>query len=203
MLETPPKLDDLWAALDEAALADERIPYWAELWPSSMAVAELLWRRREDIAGACCVDLGCGLGFTALAGQFLGAKVLACDYFADALMAGKRNSALNGHPGGEPQWLIMDWRAPALVKGCASKIWAADILYEKRSFEPVLRFLDHVLAPGGAAWIGEPGRGLFTEFKLHVQNCGWSLEPALQKQTDGIHAGQPAATITVWQMERM
>ena len=75
-LERAADLEALWDAMteDAAAFEDERIPYWAELWPSSLVLAEWLALRRADIAGRRCLDLGCGLGLTALVGQWLGAR---------------------------------------------------------------------------------------------------------------------------------
>lgn len=88
-------LEQLWHAMtdDPRNFEDERLPYWTELWPSSVALAEWLALRREEIAGRPCLDLGCGLGLTALAGQWLGARVTAVDYeeaalgFADKMLA--------------------------------------------------------------------------------------------------------------------
>ena len=62
--------DSLWDEMvaDGRADADEHIPYWTELWPSSIALCSWLSERRDEIAGRSCLDLGCGLGLTALAG---------------------------------------------------------------------------------------------------------------------------------------
>ena len=68
-------LEELWDAMtaDPHNFEDERLPYWTELWPSSVALAGWLAARQEEIAGRVCLDLGCGLGLTALVGQWLGA----------------------------------------------------------------------------------------------------------------------------------
>lgn len=67
--------DSLWDEMvaDGRADADEHIPYWTELWPSSIALCSWLSERRDEIAGRSCLDLGCGLGLTALAAASLGA----------------------------------------------------------------------------------------------------------------------------------
>lgn len=152
----------LWSAMSEDAPGwqeDERLPYWAELWPSSLALAAWLADRRADIAGRACLDAGCGLGFTALAGQWLGGRVMGMDYDADALAYARLNAELNAVPG--VTWIVMDWRAPALKPGSVDRLWAADIVYEQRFAAPVAAFLAHALAPGGTAWIAEPGRAVF------------------------------------------
>ena len=155
-------LEALWTSLNEddpAWREDERLPYWAELWPSSLALAAWLADRRADIAGRVCLDVGCGLGFTALAGQWLGGRVMGMDYDAEALVYARHNAELNAVPG--VTWTVMDWRAPALQPGGVERAWAADIVYERRFAAPVAAFLAHILAPDGAAWIAEPGRVVF------------------------------------------
>lgn len=139
---------------------DERLPYWAELWPSSLALADWLADHRADIAGRACLDMGCGLGFTALAGQWLGGRVLGMDYDPEALRYARLNARLNAVDG--VVWSVMDWREPALAPGCMERIWAGDIVYERRFARPVAAFLADVLAPDGVAWLAEPGRTVFS-----------------------------------------
>ena len=83
---------NLARALNQAFEEDDRIPYWTEIWPAGIALAEWLGEQRKKIENRVCLDLGCGLGFTALAGAWLGAKVLAMDYQYQALYY----AALNG-----------------------------------------------------------------------------------------------------------
>lgn len=201
-LDHPENLEDLWDAMDDKDFVDERIPYWVEIWPSSLVLAELLYQRQNEIRGEYCLDLGCGLGFTALIGQFLGAHVLACDYSPPALASARRNAFLNRMGKNGPQWLAMDWRAPAFQKSCAKRIWAGDILYEKRSFAPVLNFLDYAIVPGGAVWIGEPGRSVFAGFKNMAEEKGWRLETVFRGEPQSLHPGGPAAHVVICQMER-
>lgn len=52
---------DADALLDEEAFErEERLPYWAELWPSGVALARLLSVR--SLRGARVLELGSGLG---------------------------------------------------------------------------------------------------------------------------------------------
>lgn len=198
-LERAGNLDDLWEEMDAAAIADERIPYWTELWPSSLALAHWLRLRQEEIRGQLCLDLGCGLGFTALLGQCLGATVLGADYEAKALAFCRKNARINQTP--EPQWLQMDWRAPPLVPKKIWRVWAGDIIYEKRFMAPVLELLALVLAPGGAAWIAEPGRLIFKDFTTLLATNGWSRRPVLARKVSALHPGENPL-VTVWEISR-
>lgn len=158
-----------------------------------------------------CLDIGCGLGLTAMVGQWLGAKMTAMDYEEAALHFAARNADINEVP--QPLWTVMDWRRPAVRAQSMHRIWGGDIMYEKRFVAPVLRFLDHALAPGGAAWVAEPGRTVYDAF-LHAlqngrlarqtgvsRNSGSPLRPAraryrtrLGNQPPGLSSGRSSTT---------
>ena len=78
-------MDKLWAAMDQQEGEEAHLPYWNEIWPSSLALAGWLAEMQDDIRGRTCLDMGCGLGFTALLGRWLGADVTAMDYEPEAL----------------------------------------------------------------------------------------------------------------------
>ena len=138
-------LEQLWDAMTAAPedFEDERLPYWTELWPSSVALAGWLAQQQQTIVGQACLDIGCGLGLTAMVGQWLGAKMTAMDYEEDALRFAARNADLNDVP--QPLWTVMDWRRPAVRAQSMHRVWGGDIMYEKRFVAPVLHFLDHTL----------------------------------------------------------
>ena len=58
----------------------------------------------------------------------------------------------------QPCFVQMDWRFPAVRQGAFDRLWAGDVMYEKRFIEPVAAFLDHALAVDGVAWVAEPDR---------------------------------------------
>ena len=189
-------LETLWEQLGEKDFADERIPYWTELWPASLALAA--WLREQPLAGKICLDLGCGLGLTAMLAASLDAKVLACDYESAALLAARQNAALNGIGG--IRWLCMDWRAPCLAPASLDYIWAADILYERRSMEPVLALLARAIAPHGDIWIAEPGRAIFLDFLELARNRGWQAEAARRERVRAIRPQASGIDVTVWRL---
>jgi len=51
----------------------------------------------------------------------------------------------------------------------------ADILYERRFFEPVAALLDHALAPEGVAWIADPERSVSAPAWERLHGLGWSV----------------------------
>ncbi|HEU0114299.1 MAG TPA: hypothetical protein VFQ80_06475, partial [Thermomicrobiales bacterium] len=59
--------DDIDRLLDGAARDPEQnLPYWAELWPSGVALAAAIAREPAAVQGKRCLELGCGLGVTAI-----------------------------------------------------------------------------------------------------------------------------------------
>lgn len=192
-------LEELWESMgvDDP---DERIPYWTELWPSSLALARWLAEREDEIRDKICLDLGCGLGFTALVGQKLGARVIAADYELKALEYCLGNAALNGLE--PPLCAAMDWRAPALLPRSLSRVWAGDVIYEKRFIEPVLDMLDYGLEEGGLAWIAEPGRAIFDLFLNRAKERNFSITKKITDHVPDFHNERSKINVSVWEVGR-
>ena len=86
---------DAEALLSEEAFEQEEfLPYWAELWPSALALARFVGGRA--LKGARCVELGCGLGLPSLAAALAGGRVLATDWSSAAIDLLAENAARNG-----------------------------------------------------------------------------------------------------------
>ncbi len=195
-------LEQLWQAMtdDPRNFEDERLPYWTELWPSSVALAGWLAQRREEIAGRACLDLGCGLGLAALVGQWLGARVMGVDYEEEALRFARLNADRNAVA--QPCWTVMDWRRPAVRARSMARIWGGDIMYEKRFVAPVLRFLEHALTPDGAVWIAEPGRSVYEAFLRALHNGGWQGRRVYSARVAPLYAQPVPVTVQVWEIRR-
>nr|WP_290225774.1 hypothetical protein [Trichocoleus desertorum] len=73
---------------------DERMPYWAEIWPASIALAEFVLTRPQ-FRQARCLELGSGVGVVSVAGAIAGAQMLTTDYFAEALDFSQLNASAN------------------------------------------------------------------------------------------------------------
>lgn len=200
LVERAGDLESLWEDLGHEDFgADERLPYWVELWPSSLSLARFLAARSAEIDGLACLDLGCGLGLTALAAAAAGAKVLGLDYERPAVAFARHNAALNGLDG--PLWVQMDWREPGFAPGAFQRIWGADILYEKRFFEPLERLFDLVLAPGGRIWIAEADREVSRPAWDHLRSRGWAAR-RLSTESVASVTGDFEATVHMWELTR-
>lgn len=163
------------AVTPEEFAVDERLPYWAELWSSSFALAEecLAGETRE---GQRVLDLGCGLGLAGLAAARKGARVLFADYNPDALAFAAWNIRRNLSPDAYARVAVraVDWRSPGSL-GMFDLVLGADIVYERRNFVPLLDLFDAVLAPGGQAWIADPDRAIGKAFLTLASAHGWQM----------------------------
>jgi predicted nicotinamide N-methyase len=143
---------------DEEFSKDERLPYWAELWPSAIGLARFLVSVPDLIEGKSVLELGVGLGLTSLVLHYLRPRtLLLTDYEEAALNMTRENFALNHLS--VPQTRLLDWRFPDLAQRFDC-IVASDILYEERFFLPLIRLFERYLNRHGTIIIAEPGRAV-------------------------------------------
>jgi predicted nicotinamide N-methyase len=147
---------DSEALLDDHAFEHEEfLPYWAELWPSGVALARAVGV--QALRGKRVVELGCGLGLPAIAAALAGGRVLATDWSAAATERAADNARRNG---ATIDTLVCSWTEPDPIveRGPWDMVLASDVLYERRDVDPLLAALPRLLAPHGEAWIADPGR---------------------------------------------
>jgi len=169
----PPSAEDL---IDEEEYArDERLPYWAELWPSARVLAGAL--AGAPLAGLRVLELGCGLGLPSVVALARGARTLATDWYAEALAFAERNAL--AATGRHLDTLLVDWRDPpaALLRRAPfDLVVAADVLYEARNAEALAALLPRVVAPDGEAWIADPRRPDAARLWEALAAQGWQSE---------------------------
>ncbi len=191
-------LESLWEAMGAEDFEDERIPYWTELWPGSLVLAE--WLSRRDLSGKLTLDLGCGLGLTAIVSAERGAPVIAADYEFAALKHCVCNARLNSAPA---PWLVQaDWRRPPFHYKSFDIIQGGDIIYERRAIEPVAKLLEHSLKPDGVAWIADPGRGPCDEFIETLRGDGYYCEVMFRRRVASPHSSEPLIGVAVWEIRK-
>jgi predicted nicotinamide N-methyase len=157
---------------------DERLPYWAELWPSALALARHLSAR--DLAGARAIELGCGVGLPTILALARGASVLATDHYEAALDFTIYNAHTNVER--EPRTVLLDWREPDIEGvGTFDLVLAADILYERKNAAALADLVPKLLAPGGEAIIADPRRDEASVFLEAMKGLGF--EDAMEEIT--------------------
>ena len=139
---------------EEDYVRDERLPYWADLWPSAFVLARHLVGLEG--AGKRLLELGCGAGLASVAAALAGFSVTATDYYEDALAFARVNVGRNELP--DPVVRMIDWRALPDDLGTYDVVIASDVLYEPRYPALIAAVLDRTLADGGTGLIADPGR---------------------------------------------
>jgi predicted nicotinamide N-methyase len=171
-LQAPPDFD---ALLDETARrtpdAVDAIPYYATLWPSAQALAEVLWEQRDRLPGQRVLELGCGLGLPSLVAARLGAHVLATDFHPDAAPWCQANAAANGV---SVAFHLCDWNTPPdwepfdLVIG-------SDLVYERRHIPALATCVERLCARNGTALLADPGRDGLPQLAAALQARNWKI----------------------------
>ncbi|MEX2356467.1 MAG: methyltransferase domain-containing protein [Thermaerobacterales bacterium] len=185
---------------------DDDIPFWAELWDASRALAAFIWR--WEWAGASVLELGAGSGLAGIAAALRGAAVLQTDYAPPALALARWNAARNDASGIE--FRLADWRAFPAV-GEFDVILGADILYEQKIHPDLAAICRRHLRPGGRLLLADPGREAAERFIIGLEQNGWSWslhqEPVHQIRADATQAGRRPVTrvrtidiFTVWRV---
>lgn len=151
---------------------DERLPYWADLWPSARVLADHVSRHKG--AGRRALELGCGSGLVASALAHAGYRVTATDYYDEALRFTRVNAARN-----TGRWITtrhVDWRDLPRDLGEFDVVVAADVLYEHTYGELVADALAESLSPEGFALIADPGRLSLGAFLEAITERGLSVD---------------------------
>jgi predicted nicotinamide N-methyase len=133
----------------------DMIPYFADLWPSAIALGEYLQKRFATLEGVRVMELGCGLGLPSLIAAMLGADVTASDFHPDNLPYLRANIALNQLNTIQP--VTLDWR-DICAGDQYNLILGSDLLYEEAQVESLVGCIVKILAPNGHLLLADPVR---------------------------------------------
>ena len=169
VLRKPANADHLISEADY--VMDERLPYWADLWPSARVLAGHLLTLEGS--NRRLLEMGCGLGLASIAALLAGFEVTSTDYYEDALHVTRANAARV--VGREPSVRMVNWRHWPDDLGTYDVVIAADVLYEKEYATLVGDCLVRALAPNGVAILADPGRLALPAFREHLPDIGLSI----------------------------
>lgn len=189
----PANSDDL--IREEDFVKDERLPYWADVWPSSLILAGKLLELKGR--GKTALELGCGVGLSTLAATKAGYDVLSTDYYEDALDVTRANVFRN--LGKLARTLLVDWRHVPGDLGQFDLVFASDVLYEKEYAELLPVILNRVLNPSGIGLIADPGR---VAAPIFIEACGVNGLSILNKETRPFEAGEITQKIDLYEIGR-
>jgi len=185
----PANSDDLISEADFDR--DERLPYWADLWPSAKILARALVEERGR--GDSLIELGCGSGLVTVAAAIAGFRVLATDYYDDAIQFAAANVERN-LPGTTIETRMVDWNHMPADLGTFRRVVAADVLYEPRYADLVSGAIAATLDRDGVATVADPGRIARDAFVDAAKERGLRVDLS---RTEAFEEGEIRQTVTL------
>jgi predicted nicotinamide N-methyase len=189
-LLSPANADDLIS--EDDYVMDERLPYWADLWPSARILAGEV--RTMRLLGQRVLELGCGMGLVAASAAMAGADVTATDYYDDALLFAQLNVA--EATGRTIATRMVDWSKMPADLGRFDVVLASDVLYEPRYAAMVADAIALTLARGGEAIVADPGRIALPSFREECEARGLASAGDARPYVDG----EIKQTVTLWRI---
>jgi len=181
---------------DDQFNVDERLPYWAEIWPSAIALSRFIFKNPNLFPKRRILELGCGLGLTSMAIMLQQPAYFLCsDYEAEALQQARENFILNEID--LPHFQQLDWRDPQ-IHDSFDVIIASDILYEKRFFQPLLNLFKNYSAPRGTIIIAEPNRSIARDFFATLKARGYSFSFVCEP----VEQGMKTIAVSIYTIQR-
>jgi predicted nicotinamide N-methyase len=183
---------DSYALLDdpivlEAHERDEYMPYWADIWPAARMLAKAV--AKEDWSGYPkagdkleALELGCGLGVPGLTALACGLRVTFSDYDLTAMRFAANNARRNKLY--EFKTLPLDWRCPP-ADFKVPVILGADLTYETRNIDPLVKLICKVLDPDGVCLLTDQDR---TPAPLLREALGYA---GMRYESEVVRAGEP------------
>jgi predicted nicotinamide N-methyase len=168
--------------LESASNPDDDMPYWAEIWPSSIALSQYI-AKSDRFRDKEILELGCGVGVPSLIAKAQGAKVTLSDFQEDALRIAELNWIVNF--GELPRVMILDWRIPPPNFKKIETVIASDVVYDECLFQPVLNIIRHVLEEKGELFLSEPNRSVARKFFNLLLSEDFQFEKTNEKVDNG------------------
>ena len=159
--------------LQHEDVADERIPYWAELWPSAVGLATHLIKYPSLVAGRTVLEIGGGLGLPGLVAASLDGSVTATDYLQDAVDFARKNAEINEIK--NIHFKTFDWRKAEGYEQF-DILLASDVAYERSQFDHLRKAFTHLVKPDGLILLSEPNRYIAEPFIKELSIAGYKLE---------------------------
>lgn len=211
VLVKPPDVETLWEWCEDYGHPDAD-PSWGDVWPSSIALAELILQDQSLVSGQRVVELGAGLGLAGLAAAQAGAKsVLLLDREPIALHCAMSSAEVNGLqtlPVDELQVCaasstgcvgaaLFDWSKPTFAS-CATVALGAEVLYDLSSLHALAATIVSLLGaqPSTNAVNSEAAglRLLLTDpARERVSGCRAAFIAELAKTGAKVHCSSMAA----------
>lgn len=139
----------------KAANAEMPFPYWARLWPASLALSEFIIDHSNLLHSKTVLELAAGVGLPALVASAFATKVYCSDYIADAVNLAEESVKLNGITNME--CMQLDWNQHSVFPA-ADIVLMSDVNYEPAAFDGLLQVFQVLLQQQKTIVLASPQR---------------------------------------------
>ena len=146
---------------------DVLFPYWAHLWPSSMAICELLAESPYIIEGKRVLEIAAGLGLPSLFVAGIAASVCCTDRSTEAMALVKASALRNGIKDLETN--MLDWNdLPEELP--YDLVVLSDVNYDPKDLEDLRVLFDRLLSAGISIILSTPERIVAADLLNHLMH---------------------------------
>jgi predicted nicotinamide N-methyase len=136
-------------------------PYWTQVWPSALAMAEFLLKHPEYVKEKEILELAAGLGLPSLAIADKAKKVCCSDYLPEAVETMRMSVAYNGLKNVECR--LLDWNElPEELK--PDVLLLSDINYDPSGFDVLYEVIKKFLEKKATIVLSTPQRLMGASF---------------------------------------
>ena len=169
----------------KAADAATPFPYWTQVWPAALALAEFLWQHPHYVQGKEVLELAAGLGLPSLVAAQYAKWVCCTDYLPEAVAVMQQSVTYNQLTHVHCQ--VLNWHhLPPQLK--TEVLLLSDINYDPQEFEVLYGVLTRFLAQGTTLLLSTPQRLMAKPFIERL--LPWCVR---QQQATVLHQEQNVA----------
>lgn len=151
---------------------DERIPYWAELWPCALATAQFIHEHEYYFRCKSIIEIGAGLGLPSIVASTMAKHIDCTDYIEEAVAFAKQNYLLNYNNTELISFYTYDWRDIKSISKCYDIVIASDVAYERKMISDLDLCFNRLSNNNSKIILAEPRRDMAKEYlkQLEVTN---------------------------------
>jgi predicted nicotinamide N-methyase len=151
-------------------------PFWAKLWPSSIALLDVLEAQPQLIQNKHVLEIGAGIGLPSLMMADIAKSIQISDYDKEAVTLLQKNIEHLQLQNAEA--LQLDWNnVPENLN--PEVVILSDVNYDPTQFDPLISLIDKFIHQGSGIILSTPQRIMASPF---VQN----LESYIQAQYEAL-----------------
>jgi predicted nicotinamide N-methyase len=160
-------------------------PFWAQVWPSAIALSSFLQEEPQLIEGRRILELGAGIGLPSFAISKFASEMVISDHSLEAVELMEMNiHQLNLK---HAKAICLDWNH--LSEDIETDVLIlSDINYDPEQFGPLLKMINRFLVQGTTVILSSPQRITITPFaeaiKPFIQHSELIVVPHLQTEVE-------------------